>query len=53
MGAGISQGDRGKQAWNIRLAQWLGGRDPNSIEGALVMMCVARRSLQQGTSFVS
>ncbi|WP_088892271.1 class I SAM-dependent methyltransferase [Leptolyngbya ohadii] len=43
VGATMLQGDRGKKAWNLRLAQWLSGRDPDSIEGALVMMCVARR----------
>lgn len=42
--AAILQGERGKQAWNVALAQRLSGRDPNSVEGALVMMCVARRS---------
>lgn len=44
VGAEILQHERGQQAWNIRLAQRLTGRDPRSIEGALVMMCVARRS---------
>jgi len=43
VGAEILQGERGKQAWNIGLAQRLSGRDPNSVEGALVMMCVARK----------
>lgn len=45
VGADLLQGDRGRQAWNIRLAQWLSGRNPNSIEGSLVMMCVARRQI--------
>jgi ubiquinone/menaquinone biosynthesis C-methylase UbiE len=44
VGAEILQNQRGRQAWNIQLAQRLTGRDPNSIEGALVMMCVAKRS---------
>ncbi len=44
VGAEVLQGKRGRSAWNIRLAQWLSGVDPDSIEGALVMMCVAHRS---------
>lgn len=44
VGAEILQGERGKQAWNVRLAQRLSGRDPNSVEGALVMLCVARKA---------
>ncbi|MEP0918348.1 class I SAM-dependent methyltransferase [Leptolyngbya sp. DQ-M1] len=44
-GADVLQGRCGRSSWNIRLAQWLSGVNPNSAEGALVMMCVAQRSL--------
>lgn len=44
VGAAILQGERGRQAWNIQLAQRISGRDPDSVEGALVMMCVAKRT---------
>jgi ubiquinone/menaquinone biosynthesis C-methylase UbiE len=37
------QGEPGKAAWNIRLAQRLSGVDPDSKDSALVMMCVATR----------
>ena len=45
IGAEVLQGECGRSAWNIRLAQWLSGVNPNSTESALVMMCVAQRSL--------
>jgi ubiquinone/menaquinone biosynthesis C-methylase UbiE len=47
VGAEILQGERGKQAWNIGMAQRLSGRNPDLIEGALVMMCVAQRLPEQ------
>ncbi|WP_416672294.1 class I SAM-dependent methyltransferase [Egbenema bharatensis] len=37
-------GERGQAEWKIRFAQRLSGVDPDSAEGALVLMCVARRS---------
>lgn len=45
VGAEVLQGKLGRSSWNIRLSQWLSGVDPDSAEGALVMMCVARRAL--------
>ena len=42
-GAEVLQGEYGRSAWNIRLAQRLSGVNPDSAEGALVMMCVAQR----------
>lgn len=45
-GAEALQGERGQAEWKVRLAQRLCGVDPDSKDGALVMMCVARRSLQ-------
>lgn len=47
VGAAILTGDRGQAAWKIRWAQRLSGADPDSPAGALVLMCVARRSLEQ------
>jgi ubiquinone/menaquinone biosynthesis C-methylase UbiE len=45
-GADALRGERGRAEWKVRLAQQLCGVDPDSKEGALVMMCVARRSMQ-------
>ncbi|WP_242042614.1 class I SAM-dependent methyltransferase [Leptolyngbya sp. FACHB-541] len=45
VGAEVLQSERGKQAWNVGLAQRLSGRDPDSVEGALVMLCVAKKDL--------
>jgi ubiquinone/menaquinone biosynthesis C-methylase UbiE len=45
VGASVLQGDWGRSSWNIRLAQWLSGVNPDSAEGALVIMCVAKRPL--------
>ncbi|NJK39106.1 MAG: class I SAM-dependent methyltransferase [Oscillatoriales cyanobacterium RM2_1_1] len=42
-GAEVLSGDRGRAAWNIRLAQRLCGVNPDSPTGALVLMCVAQR----------
>ncbi|MDV3351366.1 class I SAM-dependent methyltransferase [Leptothoe sp. LEGE 181152] len=43
-GAEVLQGEYGRSAWNIRWAQRLSGVNPDSAEGALVMMCVAQRT---------
>lgn len=55
VGATVLQGDRGRKARHLRLAQWLSGRNPNSVAGALVMMCVARRGqeIRQGRAFAT
>jgi ubiquinone/menaquinone biosynthesis C-methylase UbiE len=45
-GAEAIRGERGRAEWKVRWAQKLCGVDPDSKEGALVMMCVARRSKQ-------
>jgi ubiquinone/menaquinone biosynthesis C-methylase UbiE len=45
IGAELFQGERGRADWKIRLAQQLSGVNPNSAKGALVLMCVAKRSL--------
>jgi ubiquinone/menaquinone biosynthesis C-methylase UbiE len=43
VGAEVFQGNRGKAERKVRLAQKLSGINPNSAEGAMVLMCVARR----------
>jgi len=43
VGAEVFQGVRGCQPWNIRLAQRLSGVNSDSREGAIVIMCVAKR----------
>lgn len=45
-GAEVLWGERGQAEWKVRLAQRLCGVDPDSQAGALVMMCIARRSNQ-------
>lgn len=45
VGAEVLQGKWGRSSWNIRLAQWLSGANPDSAEGALVIMCVAQRTI--------
>jgi ubiquinone/menaquinone biosynthesis C-methylase UbiE len=42
-GAEVLRGVRGRAGWKIRLAQRLTGVDPDSPEGAMVVMCVAQR----------
>lgn len=42
-GAEVINGERGQSPWYLRLAQRLSGVDPDSVKGALVMMCVAQR----------
>lgn len=44
VGAEILQGERGRAEWRIRWSQWLSGVNPDTAEGALVLMCVATRS---------
>lgn len=43
VGAEVFQGVRGRQAWNMRLVQRLSGVDPDTWEGAIIIMCVAKR----------
>jgi len=42
VGTELFKGVRGRQPWNIWLAQRLGGINPDACEGAIVLMCVAR-----------
>lgn len=44
VGAEAMEGKVGRSSWNIRLAQWLSGVNPDSAKGALVMMCIARKA---------
>jgi SAM-dependent methyltransferase len=44
VGSEVIHGKRGHSSWNIRLAQWLSGVNPDSAESALVMMCVAQKA---------
>jgi ubiquinone/menaquinone biosynthesis C-methylase UbiE len=46
IGAEILKHQMGRAEWNIRLAQRLSGVNPDAVEGALVMMCVARKRSQ-------
>lgn len=44
VGSEVLQGKRGRATGKVRLAQRLAGVNPDSIEGAMVMMCTAKRS---------
>jgi ubiquinone/menaquinone biosynthesis C-methylase UbiE len=44
VGAELFQGgDRGRQPWNLRLVQRLSGVDSDAAEGAMILMCIAKR----------
>jgi ubiquinone/menaquinone biosynthesis C-methylase UbiE len=43
VGAEVFHGVQGRQPWNIRLVQRLSGVNSDASEGAIVIMCVARR----------
>ncbi len=45
VGAEVLDGKRGRAPWNVRLGQRLSGVNPDAVESALLMMCVAQRSL--------
>lgn len=49
VGAAILKGKLGGAFWNIRLAQRLSGVNPDSPEGAMVLMGVAKRFGETGS----
>ena len=49
VGAATLEGKLGRAPWNIRLAQRLSGVNPDSPEGAMVLMCVAKRCSGTGS----